>query len=128
VGVGPEARESALARVSIVNFHGAMVLDTFVKTAEKVVDYRTWVSGVREADLRSGAYLCGLLCPFRVTITLAREGFLTISPCRSPSADLQGGAEAGFRYIKRPRAYRPRSAERPICLCPDSTVALVEMI
>ena len=51
VGVGPEGAESSLARVSIVNFHGAVVLDTFVKQKEKVVDYRTWVSGVTIADL-----------------------------------------------------------------------------
>ena len=52
--MGPEGIESALARVSIVNFHGAVILDQFVRPREKVTDYRTWVSGVREEDLRSG--------------------------------------------------------------------------
>jgi DNA polymerase III epsilon subunit-like protein len=52
VGVGPEGSESTLARVSIVNFHGVTVLDQFVRPREKVTDYRTWVSGVREEDLR----------------------------------------------------------------------------
>lgn len=51
VGVGPEGRESILARVSIVNWHGAVLMDTFVKPKEKVTDYRTWVSGVRASDL-----------------------------------------------------------------------------
>lgn len=46
VGVGFEGKESALARVSIVNFYGHILLDTFVKPKEKVVDWRTWVSGV----------------------------------------------------------------------------------
>lgn len=59
VGVGPEGSESVLARVSIVNFHGAVVLDRFVRPREKVTDYRTWVSGVREEDLRSGKYESG---------------------------------------------------------------------
>lgn len=54
VGVGPEGSESTLARVSIVNYHGAIVLDRFVRPREKVTDYRTWVSGVREEDLRNG--------------------------------------------------------------------------
>lgn len=54
VGVGPEGSESTLARVSIVNYHGALVLDRFVRPREKVTDYRTWVSGVREEDLRNG--------------------------------------------------------------------------
>lgn len=54
VGVGPEGIESTLARVSIVNYHGAVMLDRFVRPREKVTDYRTWVSGVREEDLRNG--------------------------------------------------------------------------
>ncbi|KAK4705748.1 RNA exonuclease 4, partial [Phenoliferia sp. Uapishka_3] len=53
VGVGPEGSESTLARVSIVNYHGVVMMDQFVRPREKVTDYRTWVSGVREEDLRS---------------------------------------------------------------------------
>lgn len=52
VGVGPGARGSALARVTLVNWHGFVVYDKFVRPQEKVTDYRTWVSGVRPADLR----------------------------------------------------------------------------
>ncbi|OCH89885.1 ribonuclease H-like protein [Obba rivulosa] len=51
VGVGIEGKESSLARVSIVNYHGAIVLDEFVRQRERVVDYRTQWSGVRERDL-----------------------------------------------------------------------------
>lgn len=52
VGVGLKGSESILARVSIVNWHGAVLLDTFVRPQEMVTDYRTWVSGVRPEDLR----------------------------------------------------------------------------
>ena len=52
VGVGPRGTGNALARVSIVNWHGHVVLDTFVKPKERVTDYRTWVSGVRPGDLK----------------------------------------------------------------------------
>jgi len=52
VGVGPRGSRSVLARVSIVNWHGHVVLDRFVKPKELVTDYRTWVSGVRARDLR----------------------------------------------------------------------------
>ncbi|PWN35792.1 uncharacterized protein FA14DRAFT_145784 [Meira miltonrushii] len=52
VGVGPNGSESVLARCSIVNWHGAVLLDTFVRPQEKVTDYRTWVSGVRAKDLK----------------------------------------------------------------------------
>lgn len=52
VGVGPEGRESVLARVSIVNFYGHVILDTFVKPSEVVTDWRTWVSGVSASDMK----------------------------------------------------------------------------
>ncbi|KAL8706016.1 MAG: hypothetical protein Q9201_000901 [Fulgogasparrea decipioides] len=47
VGVGPATEnESVLARVSIVNYHGHQVYDSFVQTKEPVTDYRTFVSGI----------------------------------------------------------------------------------
>ncbi|KAJ7165761.1 ribonuclease H-like domain-containing protein [Mycena filopes] len=51
VGVGPEGAESSLARVSLVNYYGAVQLDEFVRQRERVVDYRTEFSGVRESDM-----------------------------------------------------------------------------
>ncbi|KAJ7149073.1 ribonuclease H-like domain-containing protein [Mycena crocata] len=51
VGVGPEGAESSLARVSLVNYYGAVQLDAFVRQRERVVDYRTEFSGVRETDM-----------------------------------------------------------------------------
>ncbi|PUU82119.1 ribonuclease H-like domain-containing protein, partial [Tuber borchii] len=47
VGVGgPTNERSALARVSIVNYPGHVILDTFVRPKEKVMDWRSWVRGV----------------------------------------------------------------------------------
>ena len=51
VGVGPSGQLSVLARVSIVDWHGAVLMDTFVQVQERVVDYRTHVSGIRAEDL-----------------------------------------------------------------------------
>lgn len=51
VGLGHLGAESALARVSLVNYHGHVILDTFVAPRERVTDWRTWVSGVREEDI-----------------------------------------------------------------------------
>jgi RNA exonuclease 4 len=51
VGVGEENKH-ALARVSIVNYHGHVLLDTFVRPKELVTDFRTWVSGVRKHHFR----------------------------------------------------------------------------
>ncbi|KAE8354621.1 hypothetical protein BDV28DRAFT_156045 [Aspergillus coremiiformis] len=47
VGVGPNPdHDSALARVSIVNFNGQQVYDSFVRPKEMVTDWRTHVSGI----------------------------------------------------------------------------------
>lgn len=48
--------ESCLARVSIVNYHGYIVLDTFVRPKERVTDWRTWVSGVRPKDMNNARH------------------------------------------------------------------------
>ncbi|KAI0759975.1 ribonuclease H-like domain-containing protein, partial [Trametes elegans] len=55
VGVGLDGAESALARVSLVNFHGAVLLDAFVRPKERVVDYRTQFSGIRPSDMPATA-------------------------------------------------------------------------
>lgn len=54
VGVGFNAKESMLARVSLVNQYGHELYDKFVKPMEKVENYRTSVSGVRPSDLKQG--------------------------------------------------------------------------
>ncbi|PYH94110.1 Nop53-domain-containing protein [Aspergillus ellipticus CBS 707.79] len=47
VGVGPNPdHDSALARVSIVNFNGEQIYDTYVRPKEMVTDWRTHVSGI----------------------------------------------------------------------------------
>lgn len=53
VGVGVEGVDNALARVSIVNFHSAVVYDKYVKPSEPVTDYRTSVSGIRPQHIHS---------------------------------------------------------------------------
>lgn len=53
VGVGEGGVESELARVSIVNFFGNVIFDTFVQPRDKVTDWRTWVSGVTPADMKN---------------------------------------------------------------------------
>lgn len=51
VGVGPSGVHSALARVSIVNYNGEQVYDSFVKPKEVVTDWRTHVSGIRPGHM-----------------------------------------------------------------------------
>jgi RNA exonuclease 4 len=52
VGIGSKGQTSALARVSIVNWHGSVLLDTFVQVPDRVTDFRTFVSGVRPKDIQ----------------------------------------------------------------------------
>ncbi|KAJ3761623.1 MipD protein [Lentinula raphanica] len=52
VGVGIDGSESSLARVTLVNYYGAVQMDVFVRQRERVVDYRTQYSGIRESDMR----------------------------------------------------------------------------
>ena len=53
VGIGEMGKESALARVSIVNFCGHVVLDTYVKVEHEVTDYRTKISGITKKHISS---------------------------------------------------------------------------
>lgn len=53
VGIG-DGTESMIARVSIVNKHGYCLYDKYVKPREKVVDYRTSISGIRPEQLQNG--------------------------------------------------------------------------
>lgn len=53
VGVGEEGLDSAVARITIVNWENVVVLDTFVKVPVPVTDYRTYVSGITAQDIES---------------------------------------------------------------------------
>lgn len=57
VGTGPPPHlDHVLARVSLVNFHGEQIYDSYVLPPEgvKVEDYRTFVSGIRPSHLVTG--------------------------------------------------------------------------
>lgn len=55
VGIGPTPdQDSQLARVSLVDFHGAQLYDSYVLPHLPVTDYRTAVSGITAALLRPG--------------------------------------------------------------------------
>lgn len=54
VGTGPDGKEHMLARVSIVNERGEVILDTYVKPQKDVTDYRTEISGIRPELMESG--------------------------------------------------------------------------
>ena len=51
VGVGPNGTEDLLARVSVVNYFGHVLLDAFIAPSQRVTDWRTKYSGIRPADV-----------------------------------------------------------------------------
>ena len=55
VGTGMDGATSVLARVSIVNYHGHLILDEYVKAKEKITDYRSWVSGIYPYHLETAS-------------------------------------------------------------------------
>lgn len=54
VGVGFGGKENALARASVVNQFGHVLLDEFVRPREPITDYRTAVSGISPHHMRRG--------------------------------------------------------------------------
>uniref|UniRef100_A0A2M4AYG9 RNA exonuclease 4 n=1 Tax=Anopheles triannulatus TaxID=58253 RepID=A0A2M4AYG9_9DIPT len=54
VGVGMDAKEHMLGRVSLVNEHGEVLVDCHVKPQRPVIDYRTQISGIRPEHMEAG--------------------------------------------------------------------------
>ncbi|CCK72455.1 putative 3'-5' exonuclease KNAG_0K00900 [Huiozyma naganishii CBS 8797] len=52
VGVGLDGKDHALARISMTNYFGHVVLDKFVRPREKVTDWRTEISGITPSSLK----------------------------------------------------------------------------
>ena len=76
VGVGIDGKESSLARVSVVNFYGALQLDVFVRQRERVVGYRTEFSGIRPSDMIHGQIIPLLVWRRRLIFRMKRSHFL----------------------------------------------------
>ena len=67
--MGIERAESSLARVSLVTFHGRVIMDVLVRQKGRVVDYRTmeWHQGVGY-DLRYGYVRLQIFNPPSLTL------------------------------------------------------------
>ena len=50
--VGVEGQGEALSRVSIVNYNGHVLIDKFLRPDKRIVDFRSWVSGVHPWHLK----------------------------------------------------------------------------
>ena len=52
VGVGYQGYKSSIARVTLINWYGEVLLDENIQQTEPVTDYRTFVSGITKEDLQ----------------------------------------------------------------------------
>ena len=51
--VGVNGSDDALARVSIVNYNGHVLMDKYVIPEQRITDFRSWVSGVHPWHLKA---------------------------------------------------------------------------
>ncbi|KAI1452764.1 ribonuclease H-like domain-containing protein [Annulohypoxylon moriforme] len=104
VGVGPEGRESVLARVSVVDFHGRQVYDSFVTPRERVTDWRTAITGITPRVLATArsfdevqAAVAGLLKD-RILVGHDIRHDLAVLQLSHPSGQVRDTAKfAGYR-------------------------------
>lgn len=53
VGIGEDGHTSSIARVTVVDWDGNILLDEYIRQQEPVTDYRTFVSGIIPEDLEN---------------------------------------------------------------------------
>lgn len=119
VGVGPEGLDSALARVSIVNWDNEIVLDTYVRVDQEVTDYRTFVSGIRPEDIQSDSAmslkhvrnLVGNILKGKILIGHALENDLKVMGLYHPWCDIRDTAN----YAPFMRTISKENDEKILC-------------
>mmetsp|Transcript_17180 Transcript_17180/g.32523 ORF Transcript_17180/g.32523 Transcript_17180/m.32523 type:complete len:379 (+) Transcript_17180:264-1400(+) len=119
VGVGPEGLDSALARVSIVNWDNEIVLDTYVRVEQEVTDYRTFVSGIRPEDIQSDSAmslkhvrnLVGNILRGKILIGHALENDLKVMGLYHPWCDIRDTAN----YAPFMRSISKENDEKILC-------------
>lgn len=123
VGVGPDAKENALARVSAVNYSGDVLYDEFVLVHEPVTDYRTEFSGIRPADvsvdnenaveIKEAQQAIGELIRGRILVGHALRNDLSALMLKHPWKDIRDTSEY---YRKLWRRTKGRRSARPPAL------------
>lgn len=111
VGVGGEEDRSVLARVSIVNFHGTQVYDSFVRPKEYVTDWRTHVSGISPKHMAAArsfeevqANVVAILKD-RIIVGHAIKNDLEVLMLSHPKRDIRDTSKfSGFRKYSAGRA------------------------
>jgi RNA exonuclease 4 len=111
VGVGGDEDRSVLARVSIVNFHGTQIYDSFVRPMEFVTDWRTHVSGVSPRNMATARSFeevqasVAQIIKDRVLVGHAIKNDLAVMMLSHPKRDIRDTSRfSGFRKYSGGRA------------------------
>jgi RNA exonuclease 4 len=115
VGAAPDYSDSLLARVSVVNFHGEQLYDSYVQPPPGIVvgDYRTQWSGIKPEHLREGVARpfaevqreISSLLDGRVLVGHAVRNDLAVLMLSHPKRDVRDTARhAAFRVASKGKA------------------------
>ncbi|GAB2231048.1 hypothetical protein Droror1_Dr00027335 [Drosera rotundifolia] len=118
VGVSLNGEKSALGRVTLVNKWGHVVYDEFVRPVERVVDFRTKISGIRPHNLKKAKEFrvaqkeVAELIKERILVGHALRNDLRALLLGHPKKDIRDTSEyPPFLKERRQRALRKIAAE-----------------
>lgn len=116
VGVGSDGKKSVLARVSLTDWDGNVLLDNFVKVPDRVTDFRTHVSGVTAKHIKSPGAIDPKECREKVASILkgkvlvghALKNDLDALMLQHPKVDIRDTAKyKPFQWLRGTK-WRPR--------------------
>jgi RNA exonuclease 4 len=107
VGFGPTPdRDSQLARVSLVDYHGHQLYDSFVEPQVPITDYRTHITGITEETLKSARPFkevqqdVATLLLGRIVVAHAIKNDLDVLMLSHPKRDIRDTSRhPGFRVL-----------------------------
>ncbi|CAO2201537.1 unnamed protein product [Urochloa humidicola] len=118
VGVGSDGSKSALGRVTVVNSFGNVVYDEYVRTVERIVDYRTRISGIRPKHMNKAKEFWVVqkkvaeLIKGRILVGHALHNDLKVLLLSHPKKDIRDTSEYEiFRREKKRRSLKDLAAE-----------------
>ncbi|CAL5006661.1 unnamed protein product [Urochloa decumbens] len=118
VGVGSDGSKSALGRVTVVNSFGNVVYDEYVRTVERIVDYRTRISGIRPKHMNKAKEFWVVqkeiaeLIKGRILVGHALHNDLKVLLLSHPKKDIRDTSEYEiFRRERKRRSLKDLAAE-----------------
>lgn len=118
VGVGSDGSKSALGRVTLVNSFGNVVYDEYVRAVERIVDYRTRISGIRPKHMNKAKEFWAVqkevaeLIKGRILVGHALHNDLKVLLLSHPKKDIRDTSEYEvFRRERKRRSLKDLAAE-----------------